>query len=58
MLAAIARFQRRHGRWPTQRDFRDDQGLPGYATLWRRFGGIAAAVEIADSEGTGEESSG
>jgi hypothetical protein len=43
----MADFELRHGRWPTQRDFRSDNGLPGYATLWHRFGSIAAAVELA-----------
>jgi hypothetical protein len=49
--SAIAGFERRHGRWPTQKDFGSDNGLPGYATLWRRFGSVAAAVELARAEG-------
>lgn len=51
VLAAIAHLERRHGRWPTQKDFRSDLGPPGYATLWRRFGSIGAALELADSKG-------
>jgi hypothetical protein len=58
MLAAMSRFQRQHGRWPTQRDLRSDQTLPGYATLWRRFGGIDAAVEIVDAKVNEKGSSG
>ena len=47
ILAAISDFERRHGRWPAQKDFRSENGLPGCATLWSRFGSIAAAVELA-----------
>ncbi len=46
ILAAIDRFERQYGRWPIQKDFRSDNGLPGYATLWSRFGGIGPAVEL------------
>jgi len=52
ILAAIRRFRRDHGRWPTQKDFRSAHGLPGYGTVWRRFDTVAAAVELAHFEGT------
>jgi len=50
ILAAIRRFRRDHGRWPTQKDFRSAHGLPSYGTVWRRFDTVAAAVELAQSE--------
>lgn len=35
-----------------QKDFRWNDGLPRYATMWRRrFGSIAAAVELAGARG-------
>ncbi|MGH2731308.1 MAG: homing endonuclease associated repeat-containing protein, partial [Actinomycetota bacterium] len=43
ILGAIHRFRREHGRWPIQKDFRSTHGLPGYATVWRRFGSVSAA---------------
>jgi hypothetical protein len=53
ILAAIADFERRQGRWPSQKDFRSDNGLPGYTTLWRRFGSIAEAVQLARPKSPG-----
>lgn len=47
ILAAIDRFERHHGRWPAQKDFPSDNGLPGYATLWRIFGGVRTAAKFA-----------
>ena len=48
ILTAIVNFEQREGRWPGQKDFRSDNGLPSYSTLWSRFGSIAAAVELAE----------
>ncbi|MGH2697882.1 MAG: hypothetical protein ACRDJL_01610 [Actinomycetota bacterium] len=47
MLKAIAGFERRHGRWPNQKDFRSENDLPGYATVWRRFGSVRTAIRLA-----------
>jgi len=52
MLEAMLEFRRQHGRWPTQKDFRSSNGLPGYATMWRAFGNIRTAVELASSGAT------
>jgi hypothetical protein len=47
-------FKRRRGRWPSQKEFRSSNGLPGYATIWRAFGNIRTAVELASPEAATE----
>lgn len=59
ILAAIADFERRQGRRPIQREtFAQTNGLPGYATLWRRFGSISVTFELARAEGNTQKGDG
>jgi hypothetical protein len=47
ILQAIQNFYRQQGTAPRQADFRSAKGLPGYGTVWRRFGSVKGAVAIA-----------
>lgn len=50
ILKAIRSFNRTQGRPPKQADFRSVNGLPGYGTVWRRFGSAKKAVALALSD--------
>jgi hypothetical protein len=47
ILEAIRAFSRQQGRVPKQAEFRSGNGLPGYGTVWRRFGSTKVAVAFA-----------
>ena len=47
IFEAIRSFYSRHRRAPQQNDFRSGNGLPGYGTIWRRFGSVSGAVATA-----------
>lgn len=49
ILQAIRDFVQREGRAPQQHEFRSDLGMPGYGTVWRRLGPIAAVIKQAVS---------
>lgn len=51
IFEAIRSFYRKQERHPKQADFRSGHGLPGYGTVWRRFGSAKEAVAIALAEG-------
>ena len=54
ILASIREFYSCHKRAPRQDEFRNSNGLPGYSTLWRRFGSGKRAIELAlDANGEG-----
>jgi hypothetical protein len=54
IVEAIRSFYRKQGRLPKQADFRSAKGLPGYGTVWRRFGSTKEAVAFALREGAFE----
>jgi hypothetical protein len=47
ILQAIQNFYRQQGTTPRQADFRSANGLPGCGTVWRRFGSVKEAVDLA-----------
>lgn len=47
IFQAIQDFARREGRPPEQHEFRNDYGLPGYGTVWRRVGSVKRATTEA-----------
>lgn len=54
ILQAVRDFRDRTGRWPTQRDFRNANSLPGLGTVARRYGShlsLLRAIQEASQEG-------
>jgi hypothetical protein len=44
IMKAVRDFVRREGRAPQQHEFRNDAGMPGYGTVWRRLGPVKSAI--------------
>lgn len=47
ILEAISNFHTDRHRPPGQRDFRNANRLPGYGTVWRRYGSARKALDLA-----------
>jgi hypothetical protein len=57
-IAAVRRWQQRHGTWPVTRDFDQDIHLPKRPTVRRAFGTLAELRRRAGMPGGGHEGHG